>query len=299
MTGPAGLPFRVNGRLPELGTPVMVMMLSGWIDASNSAAAAMEHLCEATDSEPLVEFDADTFMDFRARRPVMELREGVNTRIVWSCPRLWVARDEAGTPYVLLSGPEPDHAWNLFARTVAALAGQLRVSKAIGIGAYPYAAPHTRPIGLTATSPDPAIIERLTLSRNSLDVPAGIEPVIEHELHAAGVASMCIWAQVPHYVSSMAHPAASAALIDAVSAESGLRLDARRFHREAGVQRERLDQLVQNNPEHVEMLRKLELAHDEAVGSGDSTRASELDLPSVDEIAAEVEQFLRDQQTGG
>jgi hypothetical protein len=299
MPASGGLPFSVNGRLPDLDAPVMVMMLSGWIDASNAAAAAMEHLCEDSGAEPLVEFDADTFMDFRARRPVMELREGVNTAIVWSCPRLWLAHDKDGTAHLLLSGPEPDHSWNLFARTVAALAGQLGVSKAIGIGAYPYAAPHTRPIGLTATSPDPAIIERLTLSKNSLDVPAGIEPVIEHQLQAAGIASMCIWAQVPHYVSQMAHPAASAALIDAVSAESGLRLDAARFHREAGVQRERLDQLVSNNPEHVEMLRKLELAHDEAPGDRGSTRATDLALPSVDEIAAEVEQFLRDQQTGG
>jgi hypothetical protein len=167
------------------------------------------------------------------------------------------------------------------------------------MGAYPFGAPHTRAVGLTATSPDPAIIERLTLSKNSLDVPAGIEPVIEHSLHKIGIASMCIWAQVPHYVASMAYPAATAALLEAVSMETGLTLDASRFSREAGVQRERLDQLVSNNPEHQEMLHKLEQSYDEAMSGPGPIPVTSMDIPTVDEIAAEVEQFLRDQQTGG
>lgn len=293
------LPFTMTGALPRLDAPTLVVMLTGWIDASNAAATAMEHIVETTAAETLVEFDADTFMDYRARRPVMELREGVNTAIEWSVPRIKLGTDAHGKQLLLLTGPEPDSKWKMFAETTAALARQLGVAKSIGIGAYPFAAPHTRPVGLTATSPDPSIIERLTLSRNTLDVPAGIEPVIEHQLHTLGIASMCVWAQVPHYVSSMAYPAASGALIEAVCAEAALSIDATRFHTEAGVQRERLDQLVSHNGEHQAMLRRMELAYDEALDEDGSMTATELTLPTVDEIAAEVEQFLRDQQPGG
>jgi hypothetical protein len=259
----------------------------------------MEYLVESSKAEMIVEFDPDTFMDFRARRPVMELREGVNTSIVWNTPQIKMGTDATGTQFLMLTGPEPDTSWNLFARSVAGIAEQLGVVKTIGMGAYPFGAPHTRAVGLTATSPDPAIIERLTLSKNSLDVPAGIEPVIEHSLHKVGIASMCIWAQVPHYVASMAYPAATAALLEAVSMETGLTLDASRFSREAGVQRERLDQLVSNNPEHQEMLHKLEQSYDEAMSGSGPIPVTSMDIPTVDEIAAEVEQFLRDQQTGG
>jgi hypothetical protein len=294
-----GFPFSVTDQLPTLDDPVLIVMLSGWIDASGAASAAMEHLVESSNATVVVEFDPDTFMDFRARRPVMELREGVNTSIVWNTPQIKMGTDTAGTQFLMLTGPEPDTSWNLFARSVAGLAQQLGVTKTIGMGAYPFGAPHTRPVGLTATSPDPAIIERLTLSKNSLDVPAGIEPVIEHSLHTVGIASMCIWAQVPHYVASMAYPAATAALLEAVSMETGLSLDGSRFSHEAGVQRERLDQLVSNNPEHLEMLHKLEQSYDEIMAQSGSMPVTSMDIPTVDEIAAEVEQFLRDQQPGG
>ena len=38
-------------------------------------------------SRPIATFDADTFIDYRARRPVMELRDGVNTNLVWPTHR--------------------------------------------------------------------------------------------------------------------------------------------------------------------------------------------------------------------
>lgn len=299
MTASNGLPFSVHGQLPDVHDAVMIVMLTGWIDASGSAAAAMDYLVESSNAEVLIDFDPDIFMDFRARRPVMELREGINTRIVWNMPQIKIGKDRNGTTFFMLTGPEPDTSWNSFANAVAGIAQQLNVTKVIGMGAYPFGAPHTRPVGLTATSPDPAIIERLTLSKNSLDVPAGIEPIIEHSLHKVGIASMCIWAQVPHYVASMAYPAATAALLEAVAVETGLSLDAVRFHKESGVQRERLDQLVSNNPEHVEMLHKLENAYDELHAGDTSIGVTDMDIPTVDEIAAEVEQFLRDQQPGG
>lgn len=69
------------GALPTLNDPVLVIMLSGWIDTSNSAATAMEALVAETGATTLIEFDADTFIDYRARRPIMELRAGVNTTI--------------------------------------------------------------------------------------------------------------------------------------------------------------------------------------------------------------------------
>ena len=274
-------------------------MLNGWIDASGAANAAMEHLKNAIVSRDLITFDGDEFIDYRARRPMMELREGVNTRIIWSCPEMRVGNDEDGKDVLLLTGPEPDTGWQHFARTVAGLAQQLGVSKMIGMGAYPYGAPHTRAVGLSTTSPDADIAARLSFTKNSVDVPAGVEAILEHALHDIGIPAMGMWAQIPHYVASMAYPAASAALVEAICLEAGLTLDTSALRREAGVQRERLDQLVSSNPEHAEMLGKLEIAYDEIHVIRSSTTNDDAVIPSVEELAAEVEQFLRDQQPGG
>ena len=295
----AGLPFTVKGILPDLKDPILIVMLSGWIDASGAASSAMAHIINESAARSLIEFDADTFIDFRARRPFMELREGVNTRIAWNLPEMQVGTDNNERDVLLLTGPEPDIAWNAFAEAVAGLAKQLNVTKCIGLGAYPFGAPHTRSVGLTATSPDPSIIDRLTLSKNSLDAPAGVEAIIEHAMHRIGIPAFCLWAQIPHYVSSMAYPAASAALIEALCLETGLPHDTATLRQEASVQRERLDQLVSNNPDHAEMLSKLEAAYDALHGVSSGEQDSPLDISNMEDLAAEVEQFLRDQQPGG
>jgi len=295
----AGLPFTVKGILPELKDPILIVMLSGWIDASGAASSAMAHIINESAARSLIEFDADTFIDFRARRPFMELREGVNTRIAWNLPEMQVGTDNNERDVLLLTGPEPDIAWNAFAEAVAGLAKQLNVTKCIGLGAYPFGAPHTRSVGLTATSPDPSIIDRLTLSKNSLDAPAGVEAIIEHAMHRIGIPAFCLWAQIPHYVSSMAYPAASAALIEALCLETGLSYDTATLRQEASVQRERLDQLVSNNPDHAEMLSKLEEAYDALHGVSSGEQDSPMDISNMEDLAAEVEQFLRDQQPGG
>jgi predicted ATP-grasp superfamily ATP-dependent carboligase len=275
---------------------VLLVQLTGWIDASGAANAAMEHITRVTDAKELLTFDGDTFIDYRARRPVMELREGVNTRIVWGAPGLRVGTDSKGKEVLLLSGPEPDTAWRFFARTVGELAAELGVTKMIALGAYPYGAPHTRPVGLSSTTPSETLAKRLRHSRNSLDAPAGVAAVLEHELHGRGIEAMGFWAQIPHYVSTMPFPAGSAALVEAVEAEAGLALDAMPLVKEAVTQRERLDQLVSSNPEHAEMLGKLEQAYDAMHSPAAIDIAS--NLPSADQLAAEVEQFLRDQQPG-
>jgi PAC2 family len=296
MTQRNGLPFSVDGSLPELSNPVLIVQFSGWIDASGAAASAMELISAESSSKRFLSFDADTFIDYRARRPTMELRNGVNTNIEWSLPEMRTGKDANGRDVVLLTGPEPDTAWNFFADTVGEVAQQLHVSKMIGLGAYPFAAPHTRPVGITATSADPAVIERLDLSRSTLDAPAGVQSVLEHVLHRRGIEALSMWAQVPHYVASMAYPLASAALVQALCADTGLTFDSSRLRRESAVQRERLDQLVANNPEHATMLSQLENAYDEL--HGPPIDDAEPDIPTVDELAAEVEQFLRDQQPG-
>lgn len=297
MTPGGGLPFTVDGRLPDLREPVLLVNLTGWIDASAAASTAMDTVAKVTGATTLITFDADTFIDYRARRPVMELREGVNTRIVWGTPEIRVGRDAKGKDLLLLTGPEPDAAWRFFARTVGDLATEMGVSKMVGLGAYPFAAPHTRPVGITATTPNRDVSARLPFVRNSLDAPAGVAAVLEHEMHGRGIEAMVFWAQIPHYVATMPYPAGSAALIEAVCAEAGLTLDTGDLPKEASAQRDRLDQLVRSNPEHVEMLSKMEAAYDAIRTQTAIDIAS--DLPSAEQLAAEVEQFLREQGPGG
>ena len=288
-----------DGKLPTLQQPILVAMLTGWIDASAAAAAAMETLITETNAVTLVEFDGDTFVDYRARRPLMQLREGVIEKLDWAAPKIMLGHDTNNEAVLLLTGPEPDTRWNHFANCVVELCEQLKVRRMLGMGAYPIATPHTRAAKISCTSPDAHLSSLLPFIKSSVDVPAGMEAVLEQALFNAGIQSVGLWAQVPHYVASMSYPAAAAALIAAVCDTGGISINADALREQAGVQRERLDQLVRGNSEHLAMLSQLETAFDSmhsetgmptsGFGSGP--------LPSGDELAAELEQFLRDNQT--
>ncbi len=285
--------YEVHGELPTLDRPVLVVMLSGWIDASGAAASAMSTIDTGCTTTPLVTFDSDTFIDYRARRPIMELRDGVNTRLVWSDIQLNSGTDPNGNPVLTLTGPEPDAQWRAFAKAVSELALRLGVYQMVALGSYPFAAPHTRPARLSSTSPSADVIANVPYLKSSVDVPAGVSAVLEHGLTEAGIASLGLWVQVPHYVSAMSYPAASVALLDGLREVTGIAIDASALGAEAEIQRARIDQLVSSNDEHGAMVRQLEQAYDQAAQESNSLGTA--DLPSGDELAAEFERFLRDQ----
>jgi len=281
--------------------PHLVVTLSGWIDASGAAAAAVGALVADCDARALVSFDDDLYIDYRARRPVLEIRNGVSTRLVWSSPELLHGHDAKGHDVLVLAGPEPDTAWHRFGATVAGLCERFGVRSMSSLGAYPFATPHTRPVSISATSPSRDVVSALGFNVSSIDVPAGVAAAIEQTLHEQGVRSVGIWAQVPHYVAAMSYPAASVALLDALEHVTGISVPARELRREMVLQRERLDRLVEGNDEHRDMLARLERVYDDSDDNSDdsdegdgATLGEQLDMRSGDDLVAEVERYLRD-----
>jgi hypothetical protein len=285
--------YVLHGEVPTLDRPVLVVMLSGWIDASGASAAAVAAIDAACNTVPLATFDGDAFIDYRARRPTMELRDGVNTRLDWGDIQLKVGADHKGTAVLTLTGPEPDSQWRRFARAVTELAIQLDVYHMVALGAYPFATPHSRASRISVTSPSVDVVEAVPFIKSTLDVPAGMPAVLEHALTEAGIASLGLWVQVPHYVSAMSYPGASVALLDGLRAVTGVDIPVGTLAHDADIQRSRIDQLVAGNDEHGAMVHQLESAYD-LVGEHADTMGS-TPLPTGDDIAAEFERFLRDQ----
>ena len=152
---------------------------------------------------------------------------------------------------------------------MVALALGWGVRLVVGLGAFPAPAPHTRPVKLAATAPSASahLIERVGIVQGELEVPAGVQAALELGFGAAGIPVISLWARVPHYVSAMPFPEASAALIDGLAAISGLSLDASALRGAADRSRRQVDELIAGNPEHLAMVRKLEEAIDASEGN--------------------------------
>lgn len=282
---------------PDLDSPVLLVALEGWIDAGGAAARAVESVISQGDTTRVATFDADALLDFRARRPTLHLVDGVHTGLTWSSTELHSIASPNGTDVLLLTGVEPDHAWNAFADAVVSLSVDLGCRMQLGLGAYPAAAPHTRPVQLSATASSDDLAARVGFVRGTVDVPAGIEAVLEHRFTEIGLPAVGIWAQVPHYAAGMRYPAASARLIDGLNKVAGTDFADDDLTEEIAAMRARIDELVEPNPQHVAMIRQLEEAYDnslEAVGS-DERGIGGADLPSGDDLAEELQRFLREQ----
>ncbi len=283
-----------------LHEPVLVVQLDGWIDAAGAAKTAATALMSACESTPIVRFDDDMYIDFRARRPTMELRNGINSNLDWATIELRAGRSPNGRDLLFLTGPEPDMAWHRFGRAVERLATEAGVTQMVGFGAYPFAAPHTRTPRLSVSSPSTEVLARVPFARSSVDVPAGAAALLEHSLHSAKIPALGIWAQVPHYISTKEYPAASVALLDGLDEVTGIAIDASALRSEVDDQRRRIDAMVADNAEHEAMVRQLEEIHDAALeqeaGDLESGVDADLEMRSGDELAAEIQRFLRDQR---
>lgn len=274
---------------PPVVSPVLLVALEGWIDAGLGAGRAVEVILAQTETVHVATFDADALLDFRARRPVVHLVDGINTGLTWSTTELHALRSPNGTDVLLLTGVEPDHAWHSFADAVVELATSFDVRMLLGFGAYPTGVPHTRPVGLSATASSDELATAVGFIRGSIDVPAGIEAVLERRFAAEGLPALGLWAQVPHYAAAMRYPAAAARLIEGFNQVAGTDFGLGDLPDEIADIGTRIDALISDNPEHLAMLRQLEAQVDEAV------QAELGDLPSGDDLAEELQRFLREQ----
>ncbi len=278
-----------HGRLDR---PVLVVALEGWVDAGMGASGAIAHLLTGSPTTVVATFDSEPLVDQRARRPIARLEDGVTTELTWPTIRLLAGKDRVGADIVYLTGPEPDFAWPTFIRAVVGLTDLLGVRIVVGLGAFPAPTPHTRPVRLASTVPPEStdLAGRVGTVHGTLEVPAGVQAALEVALGAAGMPVIGLWARVPHYVSAMPYPEASAALIEGLCSVAGTVLDTVELRTSGEASRAQVDELIGANPDHLEMVRRLEAAIDSEEGTPLGFSA---DLPSGDEIAAELEQFLR------
>jgi predicted ATP-grasp superfamily ATP-dependent carboligase len=280
---------------PALESPVLILSLEGWIDAGGAAARATVAVLEGVEATPVVEFDADVLLDHRSRRPVMHLDDGMNQGLRWPSIQIMAFSDVAGADALLLVGAEPDHQWRAFTRTVVDLAMELGVRMVVGLGAYPAPVPHTRPARLATTANDSVLRDQLAQVRSTLDVPAGIGNAIEERCAEVGLPAVGIWAQVPHYASTMPYPGASLALVEGLNEITGLAIPTGTLAEEADASRARLDDLVADSAEHLALLRQLEAQADATGGTAAPGPTHPSELPSGEDLASEIERFLRGQ----
>lgn len=277
----------------------MVIALTGFTDAGGAVAQMIDLFRENLDPTPVVRFSADVLLDYRARRPTITF-DG-DRLLDYRPPRLELslAHDALGQPFVLLAGYEPDFAWEAFSETVVGLAEGLQVATITWVHAIPMPVPHTRPIGTTVSGTRTDLAQAHSVWKPHTQVPATMGHLLELRLSEADQAVAGFVLLVPHYLADTEYPAAAIAALDSLSVATGLVFDTDEVREENRTYLEKVDSQVEGNEELTTMLRGLEERYDSYMAG--STLAQPIihagDLPSADELAAELERFLADRRS--
>ncbi|RIV39616.1 proteasome assembly chaperone family protein [Micromonospora radicis] len=290
--------YELTDDLPDLGQPVLIQALTGFVDAGNAGRLAREQLLTSLDSRPIARFDLDQLFDYRSRRPVMTFVE--DHWESYDAPELLLhlLHDDDETPFLLLTGPEPDLQWERFTAAVAGLAARLDVRLTVGLNAIPMAVPHTRPTGVTAHATRRELIAGYEPWLQRVQVPGSVGHLLEFRLGEAGRDALGFAAHVPHYVAQAEYPAAAEVLLASVSRSTGLLLPRDGLHSAAEVVRVEIDRQVAQNDEASALVQALEEQYDAyARGKGERNllAAESGPLPTAEELGAELERFLAEQ----
>lgn len=261
----------------------MVFGLAGWGDAASAASDAADWLAEG--GQPIVTFDPDSIFDYRSNRPILRFGPGLPHTVSW--PRTEIIHVKpSGRDVLVLVGNEPDFAWESISDALANLAQRFGVSHLVTLGAVPTPIRHDEVPPVFCTASDPRLLQGGDeLLLDEIVVPSSAGTVFRTAIQEVGIEAIGYWVQVPQYVGRPYHTGVLA-LLRKVAVQVGAEFDLSELEEESRVQLERLDEIIAQRTDAAAFI--------ESLGNsvGTTTKIPD-DLPSADEIADEVLEFLQ------
>lgn len=279
---------------------VMLYYLDGFIDAGAAGRLLTTHLLGTLEHQRIAKFDVDSLLDYRSRRPIMTFSKDHWEDYDAPVLELSLLHDGAGTQFLLLSGLEPDREWDTFTAAVSKLSASLGVRLAVGFHGIPMGVPHTRQLGVTAHATQQDLIEGYRPLMDKLQVPGSAAALLEYRLGGENRAAIGFAVHVPHYLAQAAYPAAAVTLLESVERVTGLQLPADALRESARRTDLEITRQVEGSAEVAEVVQALEQQYDAFTAGRESLLADDGEqMPTAEELGAQFERFLAEQQGRG
>jgi proteasome assembly chaperone (PAC2) family protein len=282
-----------------LRQPILIMAFSGWNDAAESATTAARFLGQLWPSRTLASIDSEEFYHFGLSRPYVRFKsESSNEReIVWPSTDFSVSRiPSIDRDLIVGVAIEPHLKWRTYCGAVLELARRSRASLLLTLGALLAEVPHTRPVRLSGSAPDPELAAVLGIRPSRYEGPTGIVGVLNTLCREEGVPTASLWANVPHYVSGVENPKAALALVRRVLSLLGTEADLSELVEATRQFEGNLNEVVGQNAKIAEYVKTLESKQPEDEEAAGPVPGAGDELPPSADLVAEIEQFLRQQR---
>ena len=272
--------------LDSLNRPVLIVAFKGLFDASGSATSALEWLIEKSESENIGEIDSETFFDFTQERPLISFDKNGERALTWPTNKIVAMKTKENERDLLaISGIEPHLRWRTFSKLLIEIVNKSNAESVLTLGSMVGMTPHSRPLTVTGSSTNPELAERLHLEKPSYQGPTGIVGVLHDALDRSKIPVISLRVSVPHYVPDAPNPKATRALLRRFEQVTGVTTEYEELDGPAADWQKQVDSAVASDDEITAYVTRLETAIDE----------DENLLPSGDDLAAEFEAFLREQ----
>ena len=282
-------------KIPSLRSPIMIVACGGWSDAGEAATGVINHLLATLNGdvdletfipELIAEIDSEDYYDYQVNRPLILVDDSMIRSLTWPGLQVFAQRNPFGDrDFVLVRGVEPSMRWKSFANELLDLAEDLEVELVITLGSMLADTPHTRSIPVSGTGAHPDIAARLGVEVSRYEGPTGILAVIQDGCVRRGIDAIALWAAIPHYASANPSPKATLALINGLEDFLEISLPQGILPEITAQWEEAVNQMAQEDSDIAEYVKTLEESKD----------AAGVDDDSGEELAREVERFLRRQ----
>lgn len=266
---------------PQLREPVLVVALTGWVDAGMAGATAASTLVgQLRGARRFGRIDLADLVDLQQTRPTVSIVDGETRALAW--PEIACVGGHAGRDVVVCTGPEPSLRWPSVIRALVDMALRLGVVAAYGLGAMPTVSTHRRPVAVLATATSGELAPQIATLGLDYTGVTGMQTALLVALAQAGVPGVGLWAQVPHYVAGSPSPPAARALLARLAELSGVETHLAELDRAAAGYAATVEAGLAERPDVAELVQAIEAEHPR--------------IPSGDELASEIERFLRSQR---
>lgn len=272
-------------RWPRLERPLLVVSLTGWVDAGYAGSGAVEAIeAQLEDVDEFASLDLTDLLDLQQTRPTARFVAGGLRVIDW--PQIVLVSGRAGRDVVLVRGPEPSIKWPSVAAAIVDAAQHLGVTEAVTVAGMPALVSHRSAVPVFATATTRSLAQEIGALRADYAGPTGMQTVLQHALGEAGIPCTGLWAQVPQYVAGSPAPPAVRAVLARLVELYRLDLNLRVLDSRCDAYVSKVEEGLASRPDVSELVRRLESESETAAGE---------DVPSGDELVAEIERFLRDE----
>lgn len=282
--------------MPSLREPYLLLTFAGWSDAAGVATAAGRLLVEHLQAERFAWIDPEEFFSFTDQRPQARYHPAGHREIIWPANEFYACRQPTLEHDIIIGvGVEPHLKWRTFTNIMLEFIQTCQAYQVYTLGALWADVLYSAPVQFSGSATDPQLASRLGLGTGSrYEGPTGMVGVLHDTLRRSHLTSASVWANMPYYITVQPNPKGTLAIARRGLEIVGLPANFPEMEAEEHDFDRRVAEAIADDPKIAAHVRNLER---QAARRPRLSAPPEEERPvSGDDLAAELEQFLREQR---